>query len=142
MSTLSFVGNLVADPEIHRSDSNPDAVRVTFSVAVNRRYTDTRTGQIIEKPTYFDCIAWREFGVNIASTLTKGDRVVVLGSHEQSHYTVSGPQGEERRSRWECHVQAIGPDLRYARASVQKQERVTESPAVASAPAEHLEVAI
>lgn len=143
MSQVQFVGNLTADPEIHRSPNNPEAVRVTFSVAVNRRYTDTRTGQVVEKPTYFDCIAWREFGLNLAASLAKGDRVVVLGSHEQSFYTVTGPDGEQRRSRWEVQVQAIGPDLRYARASVTKQERAAtpaatpleQQPAMAAAPA-------
>lgn len=132
MSQVQFVGNLTADPEIHRSPNNPEAVRVTFSVAVNRKYTDTRTQQVVEKPTYFDCIAWRDFGINIAATLSKGDRVLVLGSHEQSFYTVAGPEGEQRRSRWEVQVQAIGPDLRYARASVDKQVRATETAAAAA----------
>jgi single-strand DNA-binding protein len=69
---------------------------------------------------------WREFAENVAGSLHKGSRVIVQGVLKQRSYETK--EGEKRTSI-ELEVDAIGPDLRYATAAVQRVTR-TGSPAV------------
>ena len=61
---------------------------------------------------------WREFAEHVASSLTKGARVVATGRLRQRSYETK--EGEKRTSI-ELEVDEIGPSLRYATAQVQRQ---------------------
>ena len=58
---------------------------------------------------------WREFAEHVASTLTKGSRVIATGRLKQRSYETK--EGEKRTSI-ELEVDEIGPSLRYATAQV------------------------
>ena len=58
---------------------------------------------------------WREFAEHVASSLTKGSRVIAQGRLKQRSYETK--EGE-KRTTIELEVDEIGPSLRYATAQV------------------------
>lgn len=135
MSSIVIVGNIVADPEPPRNTDRPGA---RFSVAENKRITNRQTGEVTQRTSYYDCIAWQSIGANALATLKKGMRVVVIGDHEQRRFQVPGPDGNPvTRSAYEVVVEAVGPDLRWATADVTRNprpEEQVETPVPAVAP--------
>lgn len=115
---VSLTGNLTRDPELKFTQKG-DAV-VNFSVAVNEGPRDN------PKTAYYDIACWQSLATNVADTLKKGMRVVVTGV--LNHQTWESPQGE-KRSKVQITADAVGPDLRFATAHV----NVNQKPAVAPA---------
>lgn len=113
-----ITGNLVDDPEL-RYTPNGAAV-ANFRIAVNRRYQDA-SGQWKDGETsYFRANAWRTLAENVAESLTKGSRVVVVGRLRSRSWET--PEGETR-STVEIEADEVGPSLRWATAKVEKQAR-------------------
>ncbi len=76
-----IVGNLGSDPEMRFT---PTGVPVTsFSVAVNRRWTDSN-GEQKEKTTWFRVTAWRKLAELCNQYLSKGRLVLVEGEIDAS----------------------------------------------------------
>jgi len=114
---ICFTGNLTADPELKFL---PTGVAVaSFTVAVSKRVKDGDGWK--DGPTSFvRCTAWRQLAENVAESIGKGTRVIVVGSMAQREYET---KDGEKRSVWECQVDDVGPALRNATASVRKVER-------------------
>lgn len=88
-----IVGNLGRDPEMRYT---PSGVPVTtFSVAVNRRWTDQQ-GQPQEKTTWFRVTAWRKLAELCNQYLSKGRQVLVEGDIDASAWL--GQDGQPRAS--------------------------------------------
>ncbi len=84
-----IVGNLGRDPEMRYT---PSGVPVTtFSVAVNRRWTDQQ-GQPQEKTTWFRVTAWRKLGELCNQYLSKGRLVLVEGDIDASAWLAQDGQ--------------------------------------------------
>jgi single-strand DNA-binding protein len=114
---IAFTGNLTADPELKFLPSGIPVA--SFTVAVSKRVKDGDTWK--DGPTSFvRCTVWRQYAENVAESLAKGTKVVVIGSMSQREYETK--EGE-KRSVWECQVDDVGPALRNATASVRKVER-------------------
>jgi len=78
---IVIVGNLGSDPEMRFT---PSGVPVTsFSVAVNRRWTDSN-GEQREKTTWFRVTAWRKLAELCNQYLSKGRLVLVEGEIDAS----------------------------------------------------------
>lgn len=106
--TTTLVGNIVKDPEM-RYTNNGKAV-ASFSVAVSKKRGDE------EYTSYFDCSAWSPLAENVVDTLRKGDRVVLFGALTQDRFEKDG----QKRSAVTLTVDAIGPELRFAKATIHK----------------------
>ena len=118
MNQVVIVGNLTDDPEL-RYTPNGAAV-VKFRVAVNRRYQDQQ-GQWKDGDTsYFTVNGWRTLADNVAESLTRGSRVVVVGRLQMRSWET---QEGEKRTVTEIEADEIGPSLRWATAKVEKQAR-------------------
>lgn len=108
------VGNLTREVELRFSPNG-------HPVANTRIAVDTRGVDGAEKTTaYYSITIWRDLAEHAAETLRKGDRVMVMGRGEVKTWT--GKDGQERTDRV-ITADAIGPDLRFARASIEKVER-------------------
>ncbi|NOZ73127.1 MAG: single-stranded DNA-binding protein [Chloroflexi bacterium] len=84
-----IVGNLGRDPEMRYT---PSGVPVTtFSVAVNRRWTDQQ-GQPQEKTTWFRVTAWRKLAELCNQYLSKGRQVLVEGDIDASAWLAQDGQ--------------------------------------------------
>jgi single-strand DNA-binding protein len=120
MNQVVIVGNLTDDPEL-RYTPNGAAV-VKFRVAVNRRYQDA-TGQWKDGETsYFTVNGWRSLAENVAESLTRGTRVVVVGRLQMRSWET---QEGDKRTVTEIEADEIAPSLRWATAKIEKQSRAS-----------------
>ncbi|MBM3189925.1 MAG: single-stranded DNA-binding protein [Chloroflexi bacterium] len=89
-----IVGNLGRDPEMrYTADGTPVT---SFSVAVNRRWTDA-SGQQQERTVWFRVAAWKRLAETCNQFLTKGRQVLVEGEIQEPR-TYQGRDGQWRAS--------------------------------------------
>ena len=112
---VTMIGNLTDDPEL-RFTPNGAAV-CNFRIASNRRYND-RQGQQQEETTFMAVNVWRDLAQNVAESLKKGDRAIVIGRIKVRSYEANDGSG----TRWATEIEAdeVSPPLRWARATVSK----------------------
>lgn len=118
-TTLTIVGNLTADPEL-RFTASGTAV-ANFTVASTPRTFDRAAGDWKDGDTlYLRCTLWRQAAEHATESLTKGARVIVTGHlNQRSFETREG----DKRTVMELLVDEIGPSLRYATATINRQPR-------------------
>ncbi len=124
-NSVTLVGNITRDPELRFTPSGQ--ANASFGLAVNRRWQDRQSGEWQEVTSFFDVVCWREMAENVSESLGRGARVVVTGRLEQRSWE---NQEGERRSKIEVVADDVGPSLRWATATVTKNER--RSPGEAS----------
>ena len=74
---IIVLGNLGGDPEMRYM---PDGTAVTsFSIATNRRWNDSRTGQPVDETTWFRVSIWGRRAEAANQYLSKGRQVLVEG---------------------------------------------------------------
>lgn len=133
---VTITGNLTSDPELRYVASGTPVA--SFTVASTPKSLNRATNQWEDGETLFvRCSVWREYGENVAESLTKGMRVVVTGKLVVRSYEWEG----QNRTSIEMHVDEVGPSLRYARAQVTKMAKsqgapVSQGTAPAQAPAD------
>ena len=109
---VTRVGNLVADPELRFTPSG-DAV-ANFDLAVTPYNFDTKQ---TEETVYYTVSVWRDMAEHVVESLHKGDRVIVVGKPSLRQW--EGRDGEMHTNK-EITAYNIGPDLRFAEATVRK----------------------
>lgn len=114
---VTYVGNVTADPELRFLASGKGVCN--FTLAVNHR---VKKGDSWEDgpTTWVRCTVWEEFGENVVESIKKGNRVIVQGKQFTQEYETK--EGEKRSSLC-LTVDAVGPDLRFATASVTRAQR-------------------
>jgi single-strand DNA-binding protein len=121
---ITFVGNLVKDPELRFTPSG--AAVCKFTLAATPR---VRNGEEWEdgETSFLDCTAWRNLAEHIAETLGRGLRVIVVGRLKTERWETKpddqGKGGGEKRSRWVLDVDECGMSLQYATAHVRRATR-------------------
>jgi single-strand DNA-binding protein len=118
-NTVTLVGNLVDDPELRYTPQGQAVARMR--VAVNRRFRNNQTGEWEEKlDGYFTVNVWRDHAENVADSLRRGNRVLVVGRLESKSY-----EDKDGQTRWITEVTAdeVCPSLRWARANISKVSR-------------------
>ena len=76
-------GRLTADPELKTTQSG--IAVVTFSVAVNRRYTKNAAQQ--NETDFFNVTAWRQTAEFVSRYFKKGSSICVVGTIQNSKWT-------------------------------------------------------
>ncbi|MEN9620912.1 MAG: hypothetical protein RL499_1105 [Actinomycetota bacterium] len=111
---ITVVGNLTADPELRYTQSG--LAVANFTIASTPRSFDRASNEWKDGDALFlRASVWREFAEHVASSLTKGSRVIAQGRLKQRSYETK--EGE-KRTTIELEVDEIGPSLRYATAQV------------------------
>ena len=108
---VEITGNVTRDPELRFAQSGVAIVQ--FGVAWNRKVNE------VDEAHFFDVVAFRELAENVSQSITKGMRVVVAGRLQ--HRTWETDEG--KRSKVEIVADEICPSLRWASASVTRNER-------------------
>jgi len=104
---VTLVGNLVDDPEL-RFTPNGTAV-ANFRVAVTSRVRDGDQWKDGDT-SFYRVNVWRQAAENVAESLGKGARVVVVGRLQQRQWeTAEG----DRRSVVEVVADEVGVSLRW-----------------------------
>jgi len=115
-NTVTLVGNLTRDPELKFLNSG--TALCNFGIAVNRRWQ--QDGEWQEEAHFFDVTAWRDLAENIAETIQKGDRVIIEGRLQFRQWEA---EDGGNRSKVEVVADDVGPSLRWATATIEKNER-------------------
>jgi single-strand DNA-binding protein len=117
-STVTIVGNVTRDPEMRYTPSG--VAKASFGVAVSRRWQNRQTQEWDEQTSFFNVVCWREQAENVCESIGKGARIVVSGRLEQRSWET---ENGDKRSVVEIVADDIGPSLRWATASITKNER-------------------
>jgi len=116
-NNIVVIGNLTDDPELRFT---PQGVAVAnCRVAVNARVRNSQTNEWEDRlDGYFTVNIWRDHAENVAESLGRGARVVVMGRLKSRSY-----EDKEGQTRWVTEIEAdeIAPSLKWARASISKQ---------------------
>ena len=120
-------GNLTRDPEIRFFESGSQVANC--GLAVNKKWTNKK-GETEESVEFFDLAIWGETAARVAESLSKGDRVMVVGN-----LRIRRVQDEAQKNvqYHEIVVEEIGPTLRWASATLvrapKKDTQRSDSPA-------------
>ena len=117
---ITFVGNLTDDPELRYTGGGTPVA--TLRVASNRRWTG-RDGQQQEETTFMNVNAWRDLAENASESLSKGDRVIIIGRVKVRNY-----ENKDNQTVWVTEIEAdeIAPSLRWAKATTQRANRSSD----------------
>ncbi len=116
-NSVTLIGNLVDDPELRFTPSGVAMTKIRF--AVNKRYQN-RDGEWQEETSFFGGTCWRDMAENVAESLQKGLRVIVVGELQQRSWET---QEGDKRSIVEVDIKEIGPSVRWATTTVTKTPR-------------------
>lgn len=117
-NNVDLVGNVTRDPELRFTPSGQAVA--TFGLAVNRRWQNRQTQAWEEATSFFDIVCWGQLGENVAESIHRGDRLIVTGRLDQRSWET---QEGDKRSKIEVVADEVGPSLRYATASIVRNER-------------------
>lgn len=116
---ICVVGNMVADADLRFIPSG--AAVANFTIASTPRTFDKQRNEWVDGEALFlRCAAWKQLGENVAESLTKGTQVIVQGRLKSRSYETK--EGEKRTSM-ELEVDAVGPSLQFATATVNRVGR-------------------
>jgi single-strand DNA-binding protein len=111
---VTLIGNLVEDPEVRTTPSG--ATVASFRLAVTPRVREG--GEWREGETsLFRVNVWRQQAENLAESLGKGARVVVVGRLRTRSWET--PQGD-RRTVVEVEADEVAASLKFATARLHK----------------------
>ena len=81
MNKVFLIGRLTRDPEMRTISTG--AVTTTFSIAVNRNFTNSQGERTAD---FFNCIAWRKLAENISKYCQKGTQIAIEGRIQNRSY--------------------------------------------------------
>ena len=114
---VMLVGNLTDDPELRFTPNG--APEANFRLPVTPRVREGDSWKDGET-SFFRVNVWRQQAENIAETLQKGTRCIVIGRLRTRSWET--PEGE-KRSVTEVEADEIGPSLKFATAKVERASR-------------------
>jgi single-strand DNA-binding protein len=109
-ASVSFAGNLTDNPEVRYTESG--IARAMLRVAVS--------GRREQEPSFFTVVVWRDQAEQVAESLAKGSRVVVVGRLQQRAWTA---EDGSARSTVEVVAEELGLSLRWATATPARTTR-------------------
>lgn len=131
----TLIGNITSDFELRYGQSGIPVASAT--IAVNERIFDRQTNEWKDGDTTFVRLSvWREQAEYAAATLYKGMRVVAVGKMKNRPWE---DKDGNKRTSLEMQVDEIGPSLKYAVATVTRQQRLGGAPQQPTAYSDHPE---
>jgi single-strand DNA-binding protein len=82
MNKAVLVGNLTRDPELSTAGQSGISV-CRFSIAINRKFKNAEGNN---ETDFFNIVAWRQLGENVAKFMKKGSKVCVVGQIQNRNY--------------------------------------------------------
>jgi single-strand DNA-binding protein len=111
---VAITGNLTDNPEVTFTPNG--AAVCNFRLAVTPRIREGDTWKDGET-SFFRITAWRQLAEHVGDSLSKGDRVIVVGQLRARSWET--PEGE-RRSVVEVTAEEVGPSLKWATAKPER----------------------
>lgn len=108
---ITVVGNLVDDPKLRTTPTGTPVA--SFRIAsTSRRYDQASSRHVDGNRLFLTVTCWQEMADNVASSLRKGQPVVVYGRLLSREYI----KDEQARVTFEMTAEAVGPNLARGRA--------------------------
>ena len=106
INTTTIVGRLTRDPEM-RSTNSGSAV-ASLSIATNRQWKDSQSGETREEVSFIDCVAFGRLAEILGQYAAKGKQLAIQGRLKQDRWEDS--EGSKRsRVQIVCdQVQLLG----------------------------------
>ncbi len=109
-----LIGNLTDDPELRFTPNGAAVANFRLAVTPRVREGDSWTDG---ETSFFRVNCWRQLAENVAESLSKGARAIVIGRlRMRSWETDEG----ERRSVVEVEAEEVAPSLKFATATIQR----------------------
>lgn len=115
------VGNITRDPELRYSAKG--VAFATFGLAVTPW---APKGEPKPDTEFYDVTCFASLAEAVAECMVKGDRVAVVGNAQDE--TWAGRDGVSRTTH-KIVADAVGPDLRFVTATINRTQRVRPQPA-------------
>jgi single-strand DNA-binding protein len=117
-TNITVVGNVV--DAVANKPTSSGLSRVSFRVASTQRRRDRESGEWVDGHKFFVNVTfWREFAENVASSVRKGDPVIVSGRIFSRQYV----RDESNHVAYELDPEAIGHDLARGTGTFSKRRR-------------------
>lgn len=116
-------GNIGADPELKATTSGTPLL--DFSVAVNGRIKDSRTGEYKDRPNWVLCRVWGNRATSLSKYLNKGTKVFIEGKLYQARWEKDG----QKRSMLSVNVTDIEFVSNQQQATQPQQQPTYNAPA-------------
>lgn len=101
-NTVLLTGRLTRDAELKYTNSG--TAICNFSIAVNRRYKDPKSGEWKDDTSFVDIVVWREAAERCGKVLKKGSPVHVEGRLKSSSYEA---KDGSKRSKLEVEARRV-----------------------------------
>lgn len=101
-NTVLLTGRLTRDAELKYTNSG--TAICNFSIAVNRRYKDPKSGEWKDDTSFVDIVVWREAAERCGKVLKKGSPVHVEGRLKSSSYEA---KDGTKRSKLEVEARRV-----------------------------------
>lgn len=88
MNEVVLIGNLTKDPEMRSTNNGMSVCR--FSLAINDRKQDPKTGEWVDDTIYIPVIVWGKQADNCGRYLNKGKKCAVKGKIKTGSYEKDG----------------------------------------------------
>jgi single-strand DNA-binding protein len=125
-TSVTLVGNVVNDVVLRQTSGGTVA---NFRLAATNGYTDKRTGQFVERTTFLNVSAWRQFAENVAASVFRGQPVVVVGRLRQREFERDG----QKITVVEVDADFVGHDLSRGVAQFARNRRGPQTAELAAA---------
>lgn len=118
---IRLIGNATRDVDLTFDQKGGGVAK--FGVAVNKRVKqgDDWVGG---ETSFYNVTCFGTQAENVAASIGKGDRVIVVGRIEQRSWTTDDG---EKRSGYEVIADEVAPSLRWCEAAITRNERRAES---------------
>ena len=103
-SSVTLTGNVVNDVTLRQTSGGPVA---NFRMACDNGYRDRKSGLWVDRSIYLQVSAWRGLGENVATSVFRGQPVVVVGRLKQREYERDG----QKVTVIELDADHVGHDL-------------------------------
>ena len=117
MRNVTLVGNVTREVELKALPTGQEVS--SFGLAVNENWTG-KDGEKMEKVHFVDISAWGSLASNVADSINKGMRVVVVGRLDYQSWE---DKDGNKRSAVKVVADEVSPSLRWASAEVTKNDR-------------------
>lgn len=115
-TVITITGNLVDDPELRFTPAGHAVAK--FRVASTPRTFDKSANEWKDgDPLFLTVSAWRKLGENVAESLTRGARIVVVGQLKQRSYE---DREGVKRTVYELDAEEVAASLKTATAQITK----------------------
>ena len=98
-NTVLLTGRLTRDPDLKYTAAGTAVCN--FSIAVNRRYKDPKSGEWKDDTSFVDVVIWREAADRCGKVLKKGSPVHIEGRLKSSSF-----EGKDGTKRTKLEVEA------------------------------------